>query len=127
MSDEAQNPNVSALIRDVAHRLRAVVDEESECHETICSMMGQLVMGDESDRPGMNELVEALQYFDRLQQRIAALCNLVENLADSMCTDADPAGIAQEFCRTAPVARDAEWLAGHPIPGGGRTEGTASA
>lgn len=125
MSHDVNNAETSALIRDVAHRLRDVVDEEAQCHETICTMMGQLVMGDEADRPGMGELIEALQYFDRLQQRTAALCRLVEKLADGLAIQANPIEIAEEFCRTAPVARDAEWLSGHTGAGEAASAGAA--
>ena len=75
----------------------------------------------------MGELIEALQYFDRLQQRTAALCRLVESLADGLASQANPIDIAEEFCRTAPVARDAEWLAGHTGSGSTSPASTAPA
>jgi uncharacterized protein involved in exopolysaccharide biosynthesis len=125
VSHEGDSASAAELIRDVAQRLRDVVDEESACHEQICTLMGQLVMGGEDERPGMGELIEALQYFDRLQQRTAALCRLVESLAGSMSEDADTQAIAREFCRTAPVARDAQWLASHTGQDGGSLAGFA--
>lgn len=102
---------MAQIIRDVSHRLREVVNEEAECHETICMIMGQLVSQPDATPPGLGELIEALQYFDRLQQRTGALCVLVENLAEGLCSNGDPRVITEEFCRTAPVERDANWLA----------------
>ena len=110
---DAADRATARLVRDVSKRLRDIVDEEASCHETICNMMSQLVMGDENDRPGLGDLIEALQYFDRLQQRTGALCVLIENLTDSFGSGADPADLASQFCSTAPVARDATWLNEH--------------
>ena len=113
MSHDVTDRATARLVRDVSQRLRDIVEEEASCHETICNMMSQLVMGDENDRPGLGELIEALQYFDRLQQRTGALCVLIENLTNGLGTGTDPVDLANQFCSTAPVARDATWLTEH--------------
>ncbi|MFK7887649.1 MAG: hypothetical protein AB8G16_12385 [Gammaproteobacteria bacterium] len=110
MSLEDEHNPTTTLIRQVAERLKAVIDEEAEAHEAICSLMMTLSMGDASERPELGQLVESLQYFDRLQQRACALCTLIQNLTAAMDMNDDPDPVAQAFCATAPVAQDAEWL-----------------
>jgi len=102
--DEVQEATTT-LIRQVAERLKSVVKEEAEAHEAVCALMMSMCMDSGSSPVDPGKLVESLQYFDRLQQRTAALCDLVQHLTAALDLGDEPAPVAQAFCATAPSRR----------------------
>lgn len=108
--DLANHPGTVQLLQQAADRLVQIVDDEESCHLAIGARLFGL--SQDADPAALAELVESLQYFDRMQQRTRYVVQLIEHLVAGAQGPADLAGRLTTHSDKAPFHDDGVWLAG---------------
>jgi len=94
------------LIAQIAERIDEVVVCEEHNHRIISAQVASKLAAQCIDSD-IIQLIEALQYYDRLQQRTHALCELLRRVADQPDNTQQ---LLNDFRSTVPVAVDASWV-----------------